>query len=56
MDSMRLPVNGAFEAPIKYQDVGYPLIYDWDENIIKLYQFIYLDAREEAEVNLEKYK
>lgn len=56
METMRLPVNGAYEAPISYQGVKYPLIYDWDENVIQLYQFIYLDTREEAENNLEKYK
>lgn len=56
METIRLPVNGAYEAPKKYQGVKYPLVYDWDENIIQLYQFIYLDTREEAESNLEKYK
>lgn len=56
MDMMRLPVNGAYEAPSKYQGIGYPLVYDWDENIIQLYQFIYLDTREEAVLNLEKYR
>ena len=56
METMRLPVNGAYEAPTKYLGIGYPLVYDWDENIIQLYQFIYLDTREEAENNLEKYK
>ena len=56
METMRLPVNGAYEAPTKYLGIGYPLVYDWDENIIQLYQFIYLDTREEAESNLEKYK
>jgi LCP family protein required for cell wall assembly len=56
MDTMRLPVNGAYEAPKEYKGIGYPLIYDWDKNIIQLYQFIYLDTPEEAEKNLEKYK
>lgn len=56
MDMMRLPVSGAYEAPHRYQGVGYPLVYDWDENIIQLYQFIYLDNREEAEINLDKYR
>jgi LCP family protein required for cell wall assembly len=56
MDTMRLPVNGAFEAPTQYMGIGYPLVYNWDENIIQLYQFIYLDSRQEAESNLEKYK
>ncbi len=56
METMRLPVNGAYEAPTKYLKIKYPLVYEWDENIIQLYQFIYLDTREEAENNLEKYK
>jgi LCP family protein required for cell wall assembly len=56
METMRLPVNGAYDAPKQYQGVKYPLVYDWDENIIQLYQFIYLDSREEAENNLEKYR
>jgi LCP family protein required for cell wall assembly len=56
METMRFPANGAYEAPTKYQGVGYPLVYDWDENVIQLYQFIYLDTREEAEKNLEIYR
>lgn len=56
MDSKRLPVGGAFEAPVKYNGIGYPLIYDWDKNIIQLYEFIYLDTETEAEENLKKYK
>lgn len=56
MDSKRLPVGGAFEAPVKYNGIKYPLIYDWDKNIIQLYEFIYLDTETEAEENLKKYK
>lgn len=56
MDTMRLPANGAYEAPKEYNGIGYPLVYDWDENIIQLYQFLYLDTRTEAEINLQKYK
>lgn len=56
MDSKRLPVGGAFEAPVKYNGIGYPLIYDRDKNIIQLYEFIYLDTETEAEENLKKYK
>jgi LCP family protein required for cell wall assembly len=56
METIRLPINGAYEAPNKYKSIGYPLLYDWDENITQLYQFIYLDTREEAEINMEKYR
>lgn len=56
MDTMRLPANGAYEAPREYRGIKYPLVYDWDKNIIELYEFIYLDTEEEAVINLEKYK
>lgn len=56
MDTMRVPVNGAFETPIKYNNIGYPLINDWDKNITHLYQFIYLDTQEEAQDNLSIYR
>lgn len=56
MDTIRVPVNGAFEAPTTYNGIGYPLINDWDKNIIQLYQHIYLDTEEEAKNNLEKYR
>ncbi|NLK99433.1 MAG: hypothetical protein GX271_02095 [Clostridiales bacterium] len=56
MDTMRLPVNGAYEAPKEYGGIKYPLVYDWDKNIIQLYEFIYLDTEDEAILNLEKYK
>lgn len=56
METMRIPVNGAFEAPTEYNGVGYPIINDWDANIIELYRFIYLDSEEEARNNLERYR
>jgi len=56
METMRMPVNGAFEAPKKYNGVKYPIIYDWDTNIMELYKFIYLDSEELARRNLEKYR
>lgn len=56
MDTMRVPVNGTYEAPIKYNGIGYPLVLDWDANITELYQFIFLDTEEEAKMNLEKYR
>lgn len=56
MDTMRLPVNGAYEEPLKYNGITYPLVYDWDANVIELFQFIYLDTKEEAQDNIEKYR
>lgn len=56
MNTVRIPANGTYEAPKKYNGIGYPLIYDWDENVMELYRFIYLDTDEEARANLEKYR
>ena len=57
MDTMRLPVNGTYQAPIEYNGIGYPLVLDdLDANIIQLYQFIFLDTEEEAKANLEKHR
>lgn len=56
MDTIRIPVNGAYEAPKIHNGVKYPIVYDWDENIMELYRFIYLDSEEESKVNLEKYR
>lgn len=56
MDTMRIPVNGTYEAPIEYMGIGYPLVLDWDANITELYKFIYLDTEEEAKANLDKYR
>lgn len=56
IETMRIPVNGAFEDPKEYNGVKYPIIVDWDANIEELYKFIFLDSEEEAQENLEKYK
>lgn len=56
IETMRIPVNGAFEAPLEYNGITYPIVNDWDANIMELYRFIYLDSEEEARSNLEKYK
>ncbi|MBH1941000.1 LCP family protein [Mobilitalea sibirica] len=48
LDTFRIPVDGAFDAPKKYNGVGYPLVLDWEENRIELYQFLYNDTKEEA--------
>ena len=56
MKTMRIPVNRAFEAPLEYNGVKYPIINDWDANIIELYKFIYLDTEEDARKNLDLYR
>jgi LCP family protein required for cell wall assembly len=48
LDTFRIPVDGAFEAPKKYNGIGYPIVLNWDTNIIELYKFIYHDTEEEA--------
>ena len=48
IETFRVPVDGAFEAPKKYNGIGYPLVLDWDKNRLELYQFIYGDTQEEA--------
>ena len=54
METFRIPVDGAFEAPIKYNGISYPIILDWDKNRIELYQFIYDYTKEEAQEALSK--
>ena len=56
MDDFRIPVNGYFQAPKKYNGIKYPLVLDLDKNIIELYKFIYLDTESEAEEVLKLYK
>ncbi|BCN29219.1 LCP family protein [Anaeromicropila herbilytica] len=48
LDTFRLPVDGAFEGPRKYLNVTYPLVYDWNENIKKLFMYLYGDTETEA--------
>lgn len=52
LDNFRLPVDGAYYDTKEEGPLTYSLVYDWDENIIELYQFIYGDTYEEA---VEKY-
>ncbi|NLJ95836.1 MAG: hypothetical protein GX321_01670 [Clostridiales bacterium] len=56
MDTMRVPCNGLYEAPLEYNGITYPLVLDWDANVMELYKFIYLDNHEQAKANLEKYR
>lgn len=41
IETLRLPVDGMFDDPKKFENTTYPLVYDWDKNINELYQFIY---------------
>lgn len=52
LDNFRLPVDGAYYDTKEEGPLTYSLVYDWDENIIQLYQFIYGDTYSEA---VEKY-
>lgn len=48
MNSERVPYNGLFESPYKYNGITYPILLDWEENIVKLYQDLYHETEEEA--------
>ncbi|TAH74968.1 MAG: hypothetical protein EWM47_00900 [Anaerolineaceae bacterium] len=54
METFRVPVDGAFDAPKKYNGIGYPIVLDWETNRIELYQFIYGYTKEEAKAALDK--
>lgn len=53
LDTFRIPVDGAFDAPKRYNGITYPIVLDWDTNRIELYQFIYHDTKEEARAALK---
>ena len=54
METFRIPVDGAFDAPKKYNGIGYPIILDWETNRIELFKFIYGYTEEEAKESLAK--
>lgn len=56
METYRIPVDGLFTDPKKYEGITYPLVLDWEENILKLYEFIYGDTPDEAKVRLDSRK
>lgn len=56
LETSRIPVDGAFESPKKYNGIGYPIILDWDKNLVELYKFIFGYTEEEAFAALEKVK
>ena len=56
LETFRVPVDGAFDAPKKHNGIGYPLLLDWDKNRTELYQFIFNDSESEAQEELGKLK
>ncbi len=54
LDTFRIPVDGAFDAPKKYNGITYPIVLDWEKNRVELYKFIYGDTEKEALAALKK--
>lgn len=54
LEQFRLPIDNAFESPVKYEGIGYPLLYDWDTNLKEFFMFLYGDTQEEAARELEQ--
>ena len=54
LETFRVPVDGAFDAPKKYNGIGYPLVIDWETNRVELYKFIYNDTKSEAQDELAR--
>ncbi len=53
LDTFRIPVDGAFDAPKKYNGITYPIVLDWEKNRIELYKFVFADTEEEAAAALK---
>ena len=56
LETFRIPVDGHFTEPKIYDGVTYPLVIEWEENILQYYQFLFGDTEEEAKERYEKYK
>lgn len=54
LETFRVPVDGAFDAPKKFNGIGYPIVLDWETNRIELYQFIFGYTKEQAQAALAK--
>ena len=54
LETFRVPVDGAFDAPKKYNGICYPIVIDWETNRIELYQFLFGYTKEEAKAALDK--
>lgn len=56
LETSRIPVDGAFKSPKKYNGIGYPIILDWDKNLVELYKFVFGYTDEETTAALERVK
>ena len=56
MDTVQIPMEGAYESPRVYEGVTWPIVLDWDANILELYKTIYGDTEEEALSNYQLMK
>lgn len=54
IETLRIPVDGAFDAPKKYNGIGYPIVLNWEVNRVELYKFIFGDTEEEAKEALAR--
>jgi cell envelope-related function transcriptional attenuator common domain len=54
LDTFRIPADGAFDAPKKYNGITYPIVLDWDKNRVELYKFIFDDTEKEAVAALKQ--
>lgn len=52
----RMPYDGMYEAPKKYEQTTWPLVLDMDANIKEFYKDVYGDTEEEAAIKLDEQK
>lgn len=52
MNQVQIPAEGMYESPKSYEGVTWPIVLDWDANIVEMYKSIYGDTQEEATSNL----
>lgn len=48
LETFRVPVDGSFDAPKKYNGIGYPIVLEWEKNRVELFKFIFSYSEEEA--------
>lgn len=56
METFRIPIDGYFIGPERYNGLTWPLVLEWEENILQYYQFLFGDTEEEAKERYEAYK
>lgn len=49
MENERIPIDGAFTEQKNYKGAGWVLVPDLEKNVQALYEFIYLDGKEETQ-------